>query len=52
MKKTAIALSIVFLIGGFLGIWMGSNLGSVMCFTISLGWVGFMSMLSSAEKNG
>lgn len=39
MKKTAIVLSVVFLVLGFAGMWLGAYSGSVMCFVVSAMWV-------------
>ena len=50
MKKTAIVLSVVFLVLGFMGVWMGSNLGASMCFIVSLGWVGLKSQIPSPDQ--
>lgn len=50
MKKTAIVLSVVFLVLGFIGIWTGSNLGACMCFIVSLGWVVLKSQILSRDE--
>jgi len=50
MKKTAIILSLIFLILGFLGIWLGAILASVMCFIISLGWVVLKGSIPSPDQ--
>ena len=50
MKKTAIVLSVVFLVLGFVGIWVQAYLGSAMCFIISLGWVGLKGQIPSPDQ--
>lgn len=50
MKKTAIVLSVLFLVLGFFGIWLGATLASVMCFIISIGWVALKGSIPSPEK--
>ena len=49
MKKTAVVLSVVFLILGFGSLWIGEYLGTIMCFIMSAAWVGLKIHLDHSK---
>jgi len=49
MKKTAVVLSVVFLVLGFVGIWAGAYFASAMCFVFSVSWLGIKSQLDTLK---
>lgn len=51
MKKTAIVLSVVFLVGGFIGVWSELYLEAVFCFVVAAGWVGLKIHMDHKKVN-